>query len=333
MPSMLRLSPLRKGILMTFISFVSLALHAQTYVHTKTRSPQLHIKEYKQIAMGDIVGPMGRETERSLDLRDAVTSKLFNSDGYEVVDRNELTNILSKQKGGNVVIIDEKTISALSKGLKKALLITGRLQSEKVDQKLHSSPNGSCTGGKGYYWLATDEVIVQLKITDVATGKMIFSGPVTRPIRVQTVESCEQTTKIDLAPVVTKAFDGLSEEVVKLLIPYAEQIDITFENALLSVLKNPFKTLDQVVRFFKIGDFEKGVEILKAYASDNKMKDNLKAKAHFNYAMGLFCTEQYEQAKGELKTAMSLNPNNFSYQYWYEKIDKEKATDRLAAVR
>lgn len=327
--SAIRTVQLPKTVVAALLIFSS-SLNAQSYVLTKTRSPQLHIKEYKQIAMGDIVGPMGRETERSLDLRDAITSKLFNSDGYEVVDRNELSNILAKQKGSDVKIIDEKTITALSKQLKKALLITGRVQSEKVDQKLYSTPNGSCAGGKAYYWLATGEVTVQLKITDVNTGKMIYSSPVTNPIRVQTVEACEQTSKIDLVPIVNKAFDGLSAEVVKLLIPYEEQIDIVFETPLLALLKNPFKKLDQVVRFFRIGDFEKGVSILKDYATDEKLKDNLKAKAHFNYAMGLFCTGNYEQAKAELKTAMTFNPNNGAYQYWYEKADKENATDKMA---
>lgn len=64
---------------------------AQTYVLTKNRVPQLHVKDYKQIAIGDIVCPNGVENERSLDLRDALTSKLFNSNTYEVMDRNALS--------------------------------------------------------------------------------------------------------------------------------------------------------------------------------------------------------------------------------------------------
>ena len=323
---------LYKAISLLCFVFHSLILNAQTYVLTKNREPQLHVKNYKQIAIGDIVGPNGIENERSLDLRDALTSKFFNSNIYEVVDRNALSQILSSQKKSDVKIIDEKTISALSKQLKSALLITGRMQSEKVEQKLYTTKNGTCPDNSSNHWLVTGEIAVQLKIIDVNTGKMIFSAPVLVPIKVQSIETCQPKEKFDLKPIVNKAFEALPDEVAKLIIPYAEQINITFEGPAVVLFKNPFKKLNEVVSLFTIGDFDKGITILKNYAEDNSLKNNLKAKAHYNYALGLFCINQYEQAKIELKKAIALDASGITYEAWYAKIDTESVLDKNSAM-
>lgn len=328
-----RTSGLYKKIVLSLFLFQSFILNAQTYVLTKNRAPQLHVKEYTQIAIGDIVGPNGIENERSLDLRDALTSKLFNSNTYEVVDRNALSQILSAQKKSEVKIIDEKIISALSKQLKSALLITGRVQTEKIEQKLYTSKNGTCPDNTSYHWLVTGEVAVQVKIIDVNTGKMIFSAPVTVPVRVQSTETCQPAEKFALKPIVDKAFEALPGEVTKLITPYAEQINITFEGPAIVIFKNPFKKLNEVVSLFNTGEFDKGLDILKKYEEDNSLKDNLKSKAHFNYALGLFCINQYEQAKAELKKAISFDATTISYEAWYEKIDKEKEEDKKLALK
>ncbi len=307
---------------------------AQSYVLTKNRAPQLHVSEYKQVAIGDIVGPLGSKTEKSLDLTDDLTSKIFNSNVYEVIDRNALAQILSSQKASNISVIDEKTITSLSKQLKNAILITGRLQSDKIEQKSYTAKNGTCPGNASYHWEVTGETALQLKILDVNTGKMIFSNPITVPIKVKSTEECTITQKFDLVPIVNKAFGELATEVSKQIIPYSEQINIVFDKPLV-IFKNPFKKLEQVVTFFNVGEFEKGVSILKEFATDNALKDNLKPKAHFNYALGLFCIKDYEQAKSELKMAISLDPNQIAYQNWYANIDKEKELDKklLASMK
>lgn len=324
-------NPIHRIAIAAIFSAGTISCFSQVFVQSRNREPQLHVSSYKQVAMGDIVGPIGVETERSLDFRDDLTSKIFNSNTYEVLDRNSLAQILSAQKNSAIKVIDENVVAALGKKLNEALLITGRMQTEKIDQKLYSSKNGTCAGNTSYYWLVTGEVGVQMKIIDIKTGKMIFSGPVTKKINVQSKQTCEITSKFNTVPIIEEAFDGLSEEVAKLIIPYTEQITVTFIGPAITLFKNPFKKLDQTVAFFNAGDFQKGMEILKAYAADASLKDNLKSKAHFNYAMGFFCIEDYTQAKAELKQAMALNPTEAGYQQWVERIDKEIALNTKKA--
>jgi hypothetical protein len=311
-------------IIFNILILLSPCINAQTYVFSKNREAQLHLQDFKQLAMGDIVGPVGIKTEKSLDLADAITSKLFNSGVFEVIDRNNLSQLLASQKRGDLAVIDEKTVSYLSKELNSALLVSGRLQSDKIEQKLVTSRNGTCPGNVSYQWVATGEVAVQIKVLNVKTGKTVFTGPITVPINQRSTETCQETKKFDEAEMSRKAFDRLADEVVKLFIPWNEQINIVFKGPAVILFKNPFKNLNQVVSFFEIGDFKKGLEMLKAYAEDASLKKNLKPMAHYNYALGFFCNSDYENAKKELKAAMALDPYDTDCTTWYSYIEKEE---------
>lgn len=299
-----------------------------SYVLSKSRPAQLHIEQYKQIAVGDIVGPAGAKTEKSMDFTDALTAKLFNSNKYEVVDRNALADLVKQGENG---IIDEKTITALKKQLKSAMLITGRVQSSKIDQKMYSKTDILCPGNTTYYWQVTGEEVVQLKLMDVNTGKMFYSGPVTVPIQVRSVNDCAIKNKFDVVPIQAEAFEKLTDEVVKLLIPFNEQIRINFKNPVMVMGKNPFKDLRQVVSFFEIGDFEKGNSVLKRIAEESSLKKNQQAMAHYNYALGLYCTGRYEEAKAELKKAIELNTSDFDFQVWHGHVEKEEAAEKAGS--
>lgn len=318
-----------KNAFITVFTIIALSTNvwsqSYAYVLSKSRPAQLHIEQYKQIAVGDIVGPTGSKTEKSMDFTDALTSKLFNSSKYEVVDRNALADLVKQGENG---IIDEKTIKELKKQLKSAMLITGRVQSGKIEQKLYSKADYTCPGNQTHYWHVTGEEVVQLKLLEVNTGKMFYSSPVTVPIQVRSTSTCEVKNKFDVVPIQAKAFEQLTDEVVKLLIPYDEQIAINFKSPGIVIGKNPFKDLGQVISFFEIGDFDKGNMVLKRMAENNSLKKNQQSWAHYNYALGLYCAGQYEEAKTELKKAIELNTSDFDLQEWYGKIEKEEANQK-----
>lgn len=169
---------------------------SQSFVFTKTRAPQINIANYKQIAIGDIVGPTGYQTEDALNLSDELSSKLFNSNAQEILDRNALEKILSS--GLKLKLGDEKTVSALKNKLNSAVLLTGRIQTKNISQEEVSDKNIVVVNGcyYSYQWKASCEMIVQVKVVDVSTGKMLFNGPVTKKSSFQTKASCEHTPKL-----------------------------------------------------------------------------------------------------------------------------------------
>jgi len=302
---------------------------AQSFVLTKTRAPKVNVENYKQIAIGDIAGPSGSQTEESLNLSDELSSKLFNANVQEILDRNALEKMLASHS--KFTLGDEKTVAILKKKLNNAVLLTGRIQTKNISQEETSSKNIVVVNGcyYSYQWKAACEMTVQVKIVDVSTGKMLFNSPVTKKSSFQSKATCEHTQKIEPSYMASETLKDVAAEITKLLVPYKEDVNIPFLTG--TLFKKPFKKIDQVIMNFRAGNFEDGLMILKAYAEDNSLKDKFKEQAYFNYALGLFCANQFAQAKTEMKKAISLSPDDFNYQLWYAKFDEEHASDQKIA--
>lgn len=313
------------ALLLSFIVLFNVeVVSAQSFYYEKQRPARLALTQYKQVAVGTFYGPLGTVTEKSLDIADELTSRLFNANTFEVIDRNALVSLLANQKNSDVKLMDESVISQLNKKLKSAFFITGRIQSERVEQKLIETKNGTCPGNYSYYWQVTGEASVQVKIFDVATGSLIYSNPVTIPINVRSKETCEQTQKFDLEPFKERALKALPEEIAKLVIPHLQKIMINFKGPEIVLLKNPFKNLNQAVNFFNVKQNDKALAILKDYANDASLKKALQSKAHYNYALGLYCTGDYKKAKEELNLAMTIDPYDKDIPAMYKMVEEEE---------
>lgn len=314
-------------VLCVFTNFVT---KSQTYTCIKKRPSQVNTSAYKQIAIGDIVGAYGQKTEQSLNLSDAVASNLFKANAQEILDRNALEKIFFATS--KLTVIDETTITQLKKKIKEALLVTGRIQTSSVNQQQVSQQQGIVVNGCTYmyYWKAVCNVTVQIKIVDINTGKMLFTGPVAQQSEFETKSECTSNiAKLDEVAVLQTTMDSAASKIAHLLVPYTEEIQLAFANG--TLFKHPFKKINDAIADFQMTNNEAALAILKNYTQDASLKDNFKAQAHYNYGLALFINRQYEEAKNEFKTAFALQPESY-YQQWYTKMDEEKAmNDKLIA--
>lgn len=317
---------MKHAILCLILSCASIANAQLLLSIKKNRPPEMDFSSYKQLAIGDIVGPLGIKNESSLDLTDELTAKLFNSKTFEIIDRNALVNILATSKS-DIPIINETTTSSLNKKLNSAILLVGRLQNEVITQEQKSDNNGTTPCGKDYWWEAKYELTMQMKIIDVKTGNLLYSKPVTFSRNIESVKSCTITKKFSREVLAEQSISKLAEEVIKVVIPYVETIDLYFEEPALAILKNPLKKTETAITYLKSNQFEKGLEILKTYAEDKAMKDNTRAKAAFNYGLALYANNQYSEAKDQFNSAISLGLLSHRPNQMLEQIEKEKAFD------
>ena len=239
-----------------------------------------------------------------MDLADALTSKLFNANAQEIIDRNALESILASQKT-SLTTINEASASALSKKLSSAIMIIGRIQNEKIYKEQKNTKNIIVSNGCSYtyWWELTGDITVQIKVIDIKTGKMLFSNPIVQPIKLETKRECSPTVLGDTEPLLKDATDDLATAIAKLIVPYDEKLIINFEKPILSILKNPFKKLNAAVASFQSQNNDVGLAILKEYADDTKLKPETRAMALFNYGAGLFIAERYELSEEVLKAA------------------------------
>ena len=322
--------------LLSFITFIllSVTIYAQnSLILKKQRPPELDVSNYKQIAIGDIVGPLGNKNEQSLDLTDALTARLFNANTLEVLDRNALDNLLGSQRFKDLQVIDDQTKQVLNKKLTNAILITGRIQSQQLTQQLIYEDQGVVINGcsRKYYYLVKGDITIQLKVLDVKTGKMIFSNPVIQPIRKQTKTECQIPEKLDIDQITREGIKDLSEQIAKLVVPFEVSTTLKFREP--GLFKSPFKKLDQAVSFLKLNNADPGLIILKDYTESKDVKDKVKDEAWFNYGMALLYAGKNSEAKKALQQAATLNAENMDFATELIKIidDDEVIAKKLEA--
>lgn len=309
-----------------------------TLILKKQRPPQLDVSTYRQVAVGDIVGPSGIKNEQSLDFTDALTSKLFNAKTLEVIDRATLDNIFGSQKRKDLQVLDEQAKQLLNKKLGNAIFISGRLQSQKLEQKLIYVDQSVVINGcnRTYYYEAKGNVTIQLKILDLKTGRMIYSDAVTVPVSKQTKEDCQVPEKLDLDAITRDAIMDLSSEAARLIVPYDFTLTLQFSDP--GTFKSNFKQLKDAIKLLQLNNYDAGLSILKGYTESNDIKDKLKPNAWFNYGLGLYYVGKNIEAKTAFNQCAVANADYAKYVAEYLKlIDDEEAVgkkmDRMKTER
>lgn len=321
--------------LLLFVAVFSIAsVYAQpSLILKKQRPPELDVSTYKQIAVGDIVGPVGSKTEQSLDLTDVLTAKLFNANTLEVIDRNALDNLMGTQRTRDLQLIDETTKQLLNKKLQNALLISGRIQSEKLKQNQVSVPQSIIINGctHTYYWQIKGEVTIQLRILDVKTGRMLYTDAVSKPVNVQSKAECQLTNKFDIDDISRNAIKELSTEISKLVVPYEVSYRLQFSEP--GLLKSPFKELEAAVSYLQINNTDAGLAILKDYTENKSVKDKNKDDAWYNYGLGLLYAGKYADSRKAFQMSASLKTKNLSSVAAFIKFmdDEEQVARKLEA--
>lgn len=279
----------------------------------KQRLPLLDVSIYRQVAVGDIVGPSGIKNEQSLDFTDALTSRLFNAKTLEVIDRATLDDIFGSQKRKDLQVLDEQAKQILNKKLSNAIFISGRLQSPRLEQKLIYTDQSVVINGcnRTYYYEVKGNVTVQIKILDLKTGRMIYSDAATIPVSKQTKEDCNVPQKLDIDAITRNAIKDLSDEVAKLVVPYDFTLTLQFSDP--GTFKSNFKQLKDAVNLLQLNNNDAGLAILKSYTESKDIKDKLKPNAWFNYGLGLIYTGKNAEAKAAFNQCAVLNTEYAKY--------------------
>lgn len=274
-------------------------------VLTTKRPPELEVGSYRQIAVGDITGPLGTKTELSMDLADALSTRLFSAQTLELVEKATLDKLLGEQKYRDLQTIDETTVKQINQKLNSALMITGRMQSDNLEQKLYSSSQGIVINGCAttYYYEVKGSLGMQVKIFDLKTGKLIYNEPVTIPIDLRTKEECTTPAKMDVGEIRRQATRNLGEKIAQLVVPFDNRTTLKFFEP--GFLKSPFKQLREAVLLLQNNKYDQALAILKSYTEAKEVKQKHKPQAYYNYALGLVYTGKYEDAQSALEKVLS----------------------------
>jgi hypothetical protein len=315
--------------LVVFLGSAFVGVQAQTLSYTKTAKPVVDASGYTHIAVGDIVGPTGVRSQHSMNLSDELTTNLMKKGSHEILDRTVLMQ-LKRSGSQDAAIVDEGIAASIGEQYQSAVLILGRIQSEKINQVLQKVPQSVVVNGctTQYFYEATGEFSVQLRVVDTKTAKLIHADAVTVPIEFKSERSCELTGKMDEDVLMRKVIASISEKIINTLLPYEVSETLYFMKPLLA---NPFKDLNTVVVNFETGNVEKGLETLKRHTTSSETKDKHRYLAFYNLGIGLLANHRFKESLENFVTAYEMNPNDPSCKQMVEFTTKEMNEALVAA--
>ncbi|HID93542.1 MAG TPA: tetratricopeptide repeat protein [bacterium (Candidatus Stahlbacteria)] len=267
-----------------------------------TEPAEIDLKGIENIAIGDITGYGGK------DLQDELTQALFESERFQVLDRQHLDHILTEHELQYSGAIDESTAIELGKLIGSTAFIFGRVQRyDYNEQESHSRWKDKKTGKThiNYKRKGVATVRAFLQVTDTRTGKIIAIKKIERMATATTSATDRRPQPIDSDALLESARLKVIDTFMRAIAPYEVMIGVTF------VKVKGVPEISAGIAFAKhrqwdlaIESFEKGVE-----TTPYKVKD----KAHYNLGIAYMAIGEFNKAKEHLKEAMRLNPKSKRY--------------------
>jgi len=318
MKSRLMSSPLI-FILLTVLTFA--ACGVSTMMITVKRPAEINLKAFEKIAIGDITNEGGTLSRHAQDMRDEITATLFNSNYFDVLDRQHLDALIKEHKLNLSGFIDESTAAELGEFIGAAALVFGRIQADQYAEDL--TKGRSWTDKKGnvhqlHFRKGTYNLAVNIKIVDMQTARIVAvktlsavhvsrkSGDNTRP------------PKIDKQMLYSRCMDDIKTEFLKLVAPYEETVRAFFQK------DKQLPEVEEAIVMFKIGEWDTGMELFKKATRKHGLKPKVLAKSYYNLGLAQTYRGEYENALINLKKALRLNPQNRAYLTAVNRAKEEK---------
>jgi len=295
-----------------WITFIALLLilgacATASIMMTVKRPAEVNMKNFKKIAIGDLTGGTGTHSN---DLMDMFTTKLVSSNYFEaVVDRQNLKGILSEHNLSSSGLVDENSSAQLGQFLGAAALVFGRIQTDKYDETLtykdvtRTDKNKNKYNVRVYTRTGTYTIAVHVQISDVQTAKIVGVKDLTSAIYDTKSAENQEPEGIDKSSLYTIAVTKISDQFMKLVVPYEVTVKAQFETD----SKN-LPELAMAVKQIQIGETNEAIKMFTEASQKPELLPKIKAKAFYDLGLIQMYVGQYEDSITNLKEAYKLNP-------------------------
>jgi len=259
-----------------------------------TRPAEINLRGINKIAIGEVRGDGGQV------ITDLLTTKLFESGKFEVVDRANLDRIMKEHSLNLSGAVDEKTASQLGKLVGAAVLVFGNISMFKYDMKASKGDPWKDKQGnyhQTHYKKGIGKVNATLQVVGLTTGTVLAAKTITRQAEDQKSADNEWPEDPDRDAVMGAAVNDTVATFIKMIAPYTDYVNVTFA-------KNDSKLpeLEKGVNFAKAGQWNDAIEQFKTATQ----KDPTHQGAHWNLGLAYEYTNQFDKAEESLKTANKI---------------------------
>jgi tetratricopeptide (TPR) repeat protein len=277
---MIRKSCTRLATLLVFALFLGCATTSLKVPVTKPA--KVNLSGISKIAIGDIRGPS------SADVSDELTSKLFQSGRFTVLDRQHLNSLLKEHDLQYSNLVDKNSTVKLGKLMGSAALIFGRVSQHNYKEETSSYDGKDSKGNyyKNYKRKGKATVALALQVTDLETGSIIAVRNIQKIATKTTSASNERAPNIDQGPLLANARHQAVDEFMKDIAPYTvyEKVKLLTDDSI--------PELANGVEMAKVGSWADAIEIFES--ASESFPNN--AKPLYNLGVALELTDEFDRA-------------------------------------
>lgn len=283
-----------KALMIAVVLSVALLIScASTSMYVPVTKPaKVNLAGIDKIAIGDIRGPA------SADVTDELTMLLFQSDRYQVLDRQHLNQILDEHDLTYAGLVNPDNAVDMGELIGSAALVFGRVAKHNFDEKVtyddYKDKNGR--SHRSYMREVIAYVDLTLQITDLRTGEIIAIRNISESAKGREMETDKYPPDIDAAPLLKLARAKALESFMRDIAPYQVREKVTL------LTDDNVPELKQGVAMVKTGNWNEGITYFQR-AVENSPNSS---KAWFNLGVACEYTHQYDKAVEYLKKAYDM---------------------------
>ncbi len=285
------------------------------------RPAEINLKNYNKIAVGDITDEYGRKSRHSKDVADSITTTLFESKHFDVLDRQHLQAVIEEHKLNFSGIIDESTAGELGKIIGAAALVFGRIQTDDYKEERTSSDGYTDKDGnyhKKYYRNGVYTLLVNIKVIDIQTAKVLAVKTLAASYKDKTSADNKTPPKINASALYTSCINNIKRQFLKMVAPYVVSVNATFQT------DSKLPEIDNAIIQFKIGEWDEGMKLLEETTKKPGLEPKVLAKVYYDLGLAQMYRGEFENSKQNLKKALSINPGSTVYQKALIQLKAEK---------
>ena len=282
----------RFGLIFVFIAMVLLSCAPSARIPV-LKPAEINLRGIDKIAIGDIKGNVGS------NIADLLTSRLFESDQLDVVDRSNLSRIMREHELNMSGVINNDTAVKIGKLVGASALIVGNAN-VKYDLKRWKGKPWKDKEGKwhqSYNVKGTAKVNSTLKVVGLTTGKVLAAKSISKEAKDSERENNQWPQDPDKDAIISSAVNSVINTFMKMIAPYTVYVNVKFE-------KSKLPESEAGINFAKQGQWEDALAQFKS-AKDKNPTDPC---VWFNLGLAYEYNFMFRQAIEAFKEANKIKP-------------------------
>ena len=293
------------------------------YMNVK-RPAEINLKGYQKVAIGDVVDQRNRVNRHSRDISDELTTTLFKSGYFEVLDRQHLAKVLEEQGLAQTGLIDENSAVEIGKLIGAGVFVFGRIQNDKYEEKTSKGKEKKDKKGnihQPHYRDGEYNLSVNVKLIDVQTAKILGVKTLNSRKTQRSTADNKPAPEVDPDMLYRQCLNDISAQFLKVVAPHDARVKAEFET------DDDLPEVEQAVTMFKIGEWNDGINLLENATKKTHLEKEIRAKSFYNLGLAQTYSGDFENALANLKKALLLEPDSSRYQNAIRnvKAEQEKA--------